>query len=82
MEKLYSREEVKKALLKSYSNSGADLILRGIRKPSYAVIVDLHKKHNISFDIWLDIKSHIKNDTKKDKKSSSGSASVFTPKDM
>ncbi len=40
------------------------MILRGERKPKYEVMVELHQKHNIPFDIWLDIKSHITNDNK------------------
>jgi hypothetical protein len=60
------RKKIKQILVNYYSVAGADLILRGERKPKYEVIVELHKKHNIPFDVWLDIKSYIENDTKKD----------------
>jgi len=66
MKKLYTRKKLKTALLNFYTNSGADLILRGERRPKYENICELHSKHRIKFDVWLDIKSYIKNDTKKD----------------
>ena len=53
------REKLKQALRKYYSVSGTNLILRGERRPSYKVIVELHKHHNIPFDIWLDIRQYI-----------------------
>lgn len=58
------RENLKNILLKYYVDSASNHILRGIRKPSYEVMVELDKKHNIPFDIWTDIKSYLKNDTK------------------
>ncbi len=58
------RKQLKKLLTKYYTVAGADMILRGERKPKYEVMVELHQKHNIPFDIWLDIKSHITNDNK------------------
>lgn len=58
------RKEIKTILLNYYSKPGTDMILRGERKPKYEVIVELHKKHNIPFDVWLDIKTYIENDTK------------------
>ncbi|WP_294964563.1 hypothetical protein [Sulfurimonas sp.] len=65
MKKLYTRKKLKKALLNFYTNSGADLILRGERRPKYENIVELHSKYHIKFDVWFDIKSYIKNDIKK-----------------
>jgi len=58
------RKNLKKLLLKSYTVAGADLILRGDRKPRYEIMVELAKKNKIPFGIWLDIKSYLKNDTK------------------
>jgi hypothetical protein len=59
------REILKEILLKHYVNSAANSILRGIRKPSYEVMVELDKKHNIPFNSWIDIKSYLQeNDTK------------------
>lgn len=60
------REKLKNILLKYYVGSTANSVLRGVRKPSYDVIVELAKEHDIPFDIWLDIKSYLKNDTKQD----------------
>jgi hypothetical protein len=59
------RKNLKKLLIKSYTVAGADLILRGERKPRYEIMVELNKKNKIPFDIWLDIKSYLQeNDTK------------------
>jgi hypothetical protein len=69
-----NRKKLKNILLNFYSPAGADLILRGERKPKYEIVVELHKKHKVPFDIWLDIKSFIKNDTKNDKETSSVTA--------
>ena len=65
------RKEIKLKLKQFYSNSMCDLILRGERRPKYAVIVELANKHGIPFDAWADIKSYV-NDTKKDEVCSSG----------
>ena len=58
------RKELKQILLKFYSTAMADMILRGIRKPSYEIICSLEEKYKIPFKTWLDIKSYIRNDTK------------------
>lgn len=63
------RKKIKQILLNYYSNAGTDMILRGERKPKYEVIVELHKKHKIPFDVWLDIKSYIENNTKNSNRS-------------
>ena len=68
------KSKLKQLLLKYYKEPSMFAIIRGIRKPSYEVMVELHKKHNIPFDVWLDIKSFIKNDTKKSKETSSVTA--------
>jgi hypothetical protein len=72
---------LKQILLKYYKEPSMFAILRGIRKPSYEVVVELHKKHNIPFDAWLDIKSYIENDTKNDKETSSANESKSIPKE-
>lgn len=59
------RENLKNILLKYYVDSASNHILRGIRKPSYEIMVELDSKHNIPFDSWIDIKSYLQeNDTK------------------
>lgn len=68
------KEKLKKILLEYYKEPSMFAILRGIRRPSYEVIVELHKKHNIPFDVWLDIKSFIKDNNKKAKQTSSAKA--------
>lgn len=57
------REKLKNILMEYYVNSTANSILRGIRKPSYEVIVKIYKEHNIHFEAWLDINSYL-NSTK------------------
>lgn len=64
------RENLKSILLNFYTDSASNHILRGIRKPSYDVIVELDKKHGVPFDVWTDIKSYLKNDTKTTSKES------------
>jgi len=64
------RTKLKKILLNYYKDCSADSILRGIRRPAYAVLIELNKKHNIPFDVWLDIKSYLKNNTKNNSKKS------------
>lgn len=68
---IMKRENLKKILLNYYADSASNHILRGDRKPSYEIIVKLHKKHNIPFDVWTDIKSYLENDTKQETKESS-----------
>ena len=57
------RKQLKQILLKFYSIAMADMILRGIRKPSYEIICRLSKEHKIPFTAWLDIKSYLQNCT-------------------
>ena len=57
------RKQLKQILLKFYSIAMADMILRGIRKPSYEIICRLATEHKIPFTAWLDIKSYLQNDT-------------------
>lgn len=59
------RKIIKEKLLNHYVDSAANSILRGIRKPSYKVILTLYKEHNIPFEAWQDIKSFI-NSTQND----------------
>jgi len=48
-----------------YSTPSINKILKGDRRPRYEIILELHRKHKIPFDVWIDIKSFINNDTKK-----------------
>ena len=59
------RKELKQILLKFYSTAMTDMILRGVRKPSYEIICQLAKDYKIPFTAWLNIKSYLENNTKK-----------------
>jgi len=63
-----------------YSTPGINKILKGDRRPRYEIILELHRKHKIPFDAWIDIKSFIKNDTKTSTKSSSVTSRKNIPK--
>lgn len=58
------RKKLKQILLNFYSTAMVDMILRGIRKPSYEIICKLDAEFKIPFSVWLDIKTYIENDTK------------------
>jgi len=68
------KKKLKLILLKYYKEVSVYPILRGDKKPSYEVILKLHKIHKIPFEVWADIKLYIKNDTKKSKETSSVTA--------
>ena len=57
------RKQLKQILLNFYSTAMADMILRGIRKPSYEIVCKLDAEYKIPFSVWLDIKTYIENNT-------------------
>ena len=74
------RSVIFEKLRKYYGVSMCNMILRGERPPKYYMMVEMARDHDIPFDVWLDIKSHLTNDTKDENESSSAKPTKNTPK--
>jgi len=59
------KEILQKILLKYYSLSMANMLLRGVRKPNYKHLLILHNEDGVPFQAWDNIKEYIIKDNKK-----------------
>jgi len=61
------RNKLKTILGRYYKESAVNHILRGIRRPSYEKIIEMHDNHGIPFDAWQDIRTYLQdNDAEKE----------------
>lgn len=54
-----TRKKLKKILLKHYAEPSMFAILRGIRRPSYELILKMYKEDKVPFDIWENLQAKL-----------------------